>query len=122
MFIDILTVRSAAGDGSVHSSPVEDDFSGEVSIVKAVINGAIGLSQLRHSELLEQIVPGAKEIRYVYRESFRSSIFRFPSDFYFLVIIMSANGMRSDLTEPTAVHPMAKCKAGLMYSGKPYFC
>jgi len=62
MFIDILTVRSAAGDGSVHSSPVEDDFSGEVSIVKAVINGAIGLSQLRHSELLEQIVPGAKEI------------------------------------------------------------
>jgi len=62
MFVDVLTEGSAAGDGSVHPSPVENNFSGEVSIVEAVINGAIGLCQLRDSQFPEQIVPGAKEI------------------------------------------------------------
>jgi hypothetical protein len=62
MLIDILTEGSTAGDGSVRSSPVENNFSGKVSIVKAVINGAIERCQFRNSELLEQIVPGAKEI------------------------------------------------------------
>jgi hypothetical protein len=62
MFIDILTVRSSAGDGSIHSTPVENNLAGKVGIVQAVINGAIGLCQLRNSKLLEQIVPGAEEI------------------------------------------------------------
>jgi len=62
MFTDVLAVRSAAGNGSVHSSPVEKHFFGKVSIVPAVINGAIGLCQFRNPELPEQIMPGAKEI------------------------------------------------------------
>lgn len=62
MLVDILTEGSATGDGSVHAAPVENNFTREVSIIQAVINSAIRLSQLWNSQFLEQIMPGAKEI------------------------------------------------------------